>query len=248
MSFLELNQRPIRLTPFPAQNNFDHLVKHYPKWKKVTALSLYGVRETLMESLKCREVCAGHHFRKGGNVSDPDAALMAYEKQFSHPNTLLYSREVFGSEHRTVTAAFELKEVQSLILDLETRGIMTDSKKVPATRETVEVVLWMHTRIVLSDLLSESDLEKAFTEGHKNRAKIMKRIIREVTRMMGVKCPNNECDECYLNFRPGVRSLIESNHKNPTEKKKDKYDSPSEIWANDKIDHTIERARKRRMG
>ena len=161
-----------------------------------------------MEALKGRMVC--HYCHYNGKESD----IGDYYERLQKPNMLRYSQDVYGSEHRTATEVFDIKEVASLKLDLEERKAFGNKHIGTITYQTVQVVLWMHLRIYLPDLRRGNENEFIVKDG-RNRLLCMK-MFRELLKMLGVKCPGS--DECFLNLREPTRSGVDFNHQKPSAK------------------------------
>ena len=86
----------------------------------------------------------------------------------------------------------------------------------PISLKTLEVSVWMHFRLLLSDLLTLPSDEKQ-KKGEHMRI-FGQNIIRELVKVLGVKCPNPGCKECVLNLRCNAQSNIHLNRKNPYDK------------------------------
>ena len=171
----------------------------------------YGPRAAIMEALKGRVACAHCHYRgREDNIGD-------YYDRLQVPNTLRYSRNIYGDKHRTVMEVFNIKEVASLQLDLEERKAfgLARAGNGTITYETVKVVLWFHLRIHLPDL-KKGDETACIEEGGRN-ALLCTRMFRELIKMLGIKCPGND-EECFLNLTEPMRSGVELNHMKPSEK------------------------------
>jgi len=164
-----------------------------------------------MEALKCRVVCTCCHYH--GHEDD----IGDYYERLDTPNHLLYSPDIYGDVHRSVTEVLNIREVASTKLDLEERGAFVNPQKGNGTitYKTVQVVVWMHLRIFLPDL-RKGDETAYIEKGGKNRL-LCTRAFRELIKMLGVKCPGNE-RESFLNMREPTRSGVELNHKNRSKK------------------------------
>jgi len=190
----------------------DHLIEWFPKWRGVSdaAGKGYGPREVIMEVLKCRVVCKYCHYN--GREDD----IGDYYERLDTPNHLLYSPDIYGDEHRSVTKVLGIKEVASTKLDLEVRGAFSYPRKGNGTitYKTVQVVVWMHLRIFLPDLRKGD--ETAYIERGGKNSLLCTKMFRELIKMLGVKCPGN--GESFLNLREPTRSGVELNHKIQREK------------------------------
>ena len=189
----------------------DHLIEWFPKWNDVSSLIGYGPREVIMEALKCRLVCKCCHYH--GHEDD----IGDYYERLDTPNHLLYSPDIYGDEHHSVTEVLGIKEVASTRLDLEERGAFSNPREGNGTitYKTVQVVVWMHLRIYLPDM-KKGDETAYIEQGGKNSL-LCSRVFRELIKMLGVKCPGNK-RENFLNMREPTRSGVELNHKVPSEK------------------------------
>ena len=202
------------LNQINLQFHLDHLTDAFPKWQTVSDIVCHyntnTVKDVIMEGMKCRTVCNGCHRHGSQGSSD-----FEYEQSINQKSTLKYARNVYGDKHRSISEVFELKEMQSFILDLKTRGALKKLSQ-PISLKTLEVSVWMHFRLLLSDLLTLPSAEKQKSTNHMRN--FVQKIIRELIKVLGVKCPNPDCEECFLNLRCNTRSIIHLNHKNPSNK------------------------------
>ena len=166
--------------------------------------------------MKCRACCPWCHRRH--NEGGADMSDLEFDQDINQKSTLKYSRSVYGNEHRTAMEVFDLKEMQSFILDLKSRGAFSKmrSNQTAISIKTLEVSLWMHFKLLLSDLLTIPSGDR--WNDHLKRRTFTQTIIRETLKVLGVKCPNPNCEECFLNLRPNTRSAVEMNHKKPSDK------------------------------
>jgi len=191
----------------------DHLIEWFPKWKGLSDIANqeYGPREVIMEALKCRLICKCCHYH------GREELIRDYYERLDTPNHLLYSPDIYGDVHRSVTEILCIKEVASTRLDLEERGAFSNPQEGNGfiTYKTVQVVVWMNLRIYLPDLRKGDEM--GFIEERGKNSLLCSRMFRELIKMLGVKCPGNK-HESFLNMREPTRSGVELNHKNQSKK------------------------------
>ena len=213
------------------QLQLDHLINWFKKWKSVSKVVIastpFVVREIIMEALKCRLICKFCHLH-GIEEDQPE-----YYNRLAEPNELKYSRLIFGGNHRTVTQVFEERTVASLMLDLKVRGAMID-RDCKITFKTVKTVVWMHLRILCSDLRKEDETSVFI---HSAYCSV---LVKELVKMLGVECPSTECHECFLNRRSVTRSGIELNHMKPSSK----LNKPGKLFRSTTLKREIKEAKE----
>jgi hypothetical protein len=181
----------------------DHL-ELYHKHDKVSRIST--VREALLESFKCKFVCAADHRRGAKHDEDYDEKLLTSCQ-------LVYGPKI-GSEHRTLTEVLELQEVQLFVLEGKKVGGFEAGH---ATLDVMKVILWNIFGIHYKDVLpctkeDYNGYQRKKDERHQRRRKVWNKVFTQVLIKLSVKC--EKCGKCFRNIHPLRRSGVELNHLN----------------------------------
>ena len=189
------------------QGHLDHL-EIYHRHERVSCIKT--VREALLESFKCKFVCAADHRRGAKHDEDYDEKLLTSCQLVYGPN--------FGSEHRTITEVLELQEVQLFVLEGKKVGGFEAGH---ASLDDMKVILWNIFGIYYRDVLpcTEEVYNSPGYQRHKDgrtnnspRRRVWNSVFTQVLVKLSVKC--EKCGKCFRNIHPLRRSGVELNHLN----------------------------------
>ena len=180
------------------QGHLDHL-EIYHRHERVSCIKT--VREALLESFKCKFVCAADHRRGAKHDEDYDEELMTTCQLVYGPN--------FGSEHRTITEVLELQEVQLFVLEGKKVGGFEVGR---ATLDDMKVILWNIFGIHYKDVLPCTEEDYNGYQRSLRRRRVWNKVFTQVLIKLSVKC--EKCGKCFRNIHPLRRSGVELNHLN----------------------------------
>lgn len=125
---------------------------------------------------------------------------------------MTYSFDMFGTAVRSVREVLVLREFRSLLLDLKLIGAFGKTVALPCSWQRIELSVWHHFHLDLEGLTHYR--ENNWIEWDQtNRHQIAVRIVASIIKILSVKCPCPECDECFIDIAGIMLSGLHINHR-----------------------------------
>ena len=167
-----------------------------------------SVTDALLELLKCRLIHIGSHQLGSKHTAE-------YDAQLAIPPELVYGNK-FGTEARDVKSILQIYEVQYFLACGKACGGFNGR----ATLKALKVLVYNCFGICPQDVFPYTSEKESYNTTNlkrqcTNRRRFWNKTFTQILIKLAIRCKgagDYECDECFLNRHPLLRSGVHNHH------------------------------------